>query len=286
MVTATGSRLPDSSDGIDLAAAVKVLWCYKYLVLSVAAACAVISAIVGLRAEPVYRAEVVITEVQNDSMGGAGASLAGQLSGIASMAGVALGGGSNNEAKAVLKSRRLIAEFIQRNNLLPLLMRGSNKRATLWLGVNRFEDRVLQIREEKLAGTTTVSVDAPDPQTAARWANSFVGLANELIRERALHVAESNLAYLNAQLAKTDEIELRRVLYGLLENETKTVMLAKGRAEYAFSIVDPAMEPDVRISPRRTLMVIVGFIIGLFIGGCAAFVWNFARSQRAMSRGS
>jgi hypothetical protein len=96
---------------------------------------------------------------------------------------------------------------------------------------------------------TVVAIDWTDPATAAQWANGFVALANELLRTRALVESKRNIAYLNDQISKTDVVELRRVLYGLIESETKTLMLANGRPEYAFRVVDPAVPPELKTRP-------------------------------------
>ncbi len=59
-------------------------------------------------------------------------------------------------------------------------------------------------------------------------------------------------------------------MYELIENETKSRMLANTRKEYAFTVVDPASAPEDRIWPRRSLMVITGVAIGGILGLLAA----------------
>ncbi len=70
---------------------------------------------------------------------------------------------------------------------------------------------------------------------------------------------------------------MQRVMYSLIENETQTLMLANARAEYAFRVVDPAVAPEVRSSPNRTLIVLSGGVLGLFIGTVLAFAINLLR---------
>src|SRR5262249_30866676 len=163
-----------------------------------------------------------------------------------SLAGVSLAPGSTGSAQtaaAVLESNHLAEEFIRRNNLLALLMKGSSQPATPWRGVKKFKEGVLTITKDQHKGTTTVTMEWTDSATAARWANEYVGLANELVRNRALQDSTRNINYLNEQLAKTSSVELRKVIYNIIENETKTLMLANGRIEYAFEVVDPATPP-------------------------------------------
>jgi uncharacterized protein involved in exopolysaccharide biosynthesis len=260
-------------DEIDVIALCRVVWGYKYLLLLTSGLGGLVAVYLALTATPIYRAEVVVTAVHDGGMSAA-ASLANQLGGLASLAGVnlAAGGGADREAEAVLMSRHLVEEFIKSQGLLSELSPKSKKPPTLWSGVKRFREGVLTIREEKLTGLTTVAIDWTDPVTAARWANGFVALANELIRARALDDSRRNIAYLNGQIAHTNVVEVQTVMYSLIEAETKTLMLANARAEYAFTVVDPAVPPEIRISPRRTLMVMLGTAVGLFIGLIAVFL--------------
>jgi uncharacterized protein involved in exopolysaccharide biosynthesis len=272
----------DRRNEIDLAAMWRVALSHKYIVMATCALCVAVAVVLALKATPIYRAEVIMTEVRESEVGGAG-SLATQLGGLASIAGVNLGDtGQDHERQAVLQSRHLIEEFVKRNGLLPLLFRGSKQPPSLWFAVERFRKRVVLITQEKLKGITTVSIDWTDPATAASWANGFVALANELIRTRAIDTATRNVDYLSRQIAQTNVLGVQQAMYNLIESETKTLMLANARREYAFSVVDPAVPPEVRISPRRTLMVLTGGLIGLILGAIMALVydrWN--RPRRA-----
>jgi uncharacterized protein involved in exopolysaccharide biosynthesis len=144
---------------------------------------------------------------------------------------------------------------------------------------------VLSIRDDKRAGLTIIGITWTNPVVAARWANEFVALANELLRDRAMNESKASLTYLNRHVEQTNVLDLKRVLYNLIENEEKTLMLANARTEYAFAVVDPAVSPEARFSPRRTLMVLLGVALGLFIGTLAAFALN-ARAQRRYAAGS
>jgi uncharacterized protein involved in exopolysaccharide biosynthesis len=179
-----------------------------------------------------------------------------------------------------LKSRRLAEEFITRYKLMPVLNEGSTKPQTLWRTVETFRLSVLQIREDKRTGLAIVSIDWTNPELAARWANDYVALANEIIRGRELAESTRNVAYLNEQIAKTNVLELQRVMYSLVETETKNLMLANARKEYAFRVIDPAVQPLDRIRPKRTLMVLMGGVLGGVVGLMALFGHRFARRLR------
>ncbi len=266
-------------DEVDLGALWVVLTGYKVVIASVAAVCVAVAVVVALVTTPVYRAEVVITEVR-DNMSSMGA-LAGQLGGLASLAGVNLADdGPGRDARALLQSRGLVEAFITRYKLLPELYKDATKAPTMWLAVRKFRDSILAIREDTRKGVTTVSVTWTDAEVAARWANDIVGLVNELLRARAIEESRRNIAYLNEQIAKTSVVELQRVMYNLVETETKTLMLANVRQEYAFQVVDPAVAPEVRIRPKRTLIVLFGLVLGVLAGAGIALLHNSISRRR------
>lgn len=252
----------------------KVVWRYKYVVGTITMLFAVIAVVLALTAKELYTAEVVVTPVRDDALGGA-SSLASQFGGLASLVGVNLQfGDAEREGAAVLQSRRLVEDFIKRYVALDTLFAPGEEPKTLWRGVKRFRERFLNIRESSRDGTTTIEITWTDPETAALWANQFIALANELMRARALEESNRNLAYINEQLKRTDVVELREVLNDIIETETKRQMLASGRIEYAFTVVDPAVAPEIRSSPKRTLMVLVGGTVGFVIGVVVALIIN------------
>ncbi len=161
---------------------------------------------------------------------------------------------------------RLAEEFIKHHSLLDALFEDSREPPTLWLGVLRLRDGVLSIGEDRRRGTLIVAIEWADPKMAADWANEYVALANELIRTRAIDDSTRNIAYLNEQIERTNVMEVQRVMYNLIEAETKNLMLANVRLDYAFNVIDPAVPPELRISPRRKVMVLVGLALGFICG--------------------
>lgn len=270
------------NDTIDVIALVRLLWSYKLPIGIIAGAFGVAAVILALIATPVYRAETVMTPVADSSLGNAASSLAGRFGGLASLAGIDLNsrGVAGQEAQAVLQSRRLVEEFIRRNDLVGVLVTPGDPDAGLWNAVQNFRDTVVSINKDDVDGTTTIAVEWKDPAVAANWANGLVALANELMRSKALADSGRNIEYLNKQIAATNVVEIQRVMYALVENETKTLMLANARADYAFTVVDPAVAPEARIRPKRRMMVLTGIALGLIFGALYAFGHDTVRRYR------
>jgi uncharacterized protein involved in exopolysaccharide biosynthesis len=269
-------------DGIDIVTLWRVIWKSKYIILLSCVVCVSLSVWYALAATERFRAEVVITEAHDQDMGGNGSSITGQLGGLASLAGLDMANNpQDRDSQGVLNSRRLIEEFIKKENLLRVLMPHPGPKSTLWFAVKRFKDRVVTIREDKRSNLTTVGIDWTDAKTAAQWANDFVALCNELVRTHALNESSRNIAYLNEQLAKTNVVDIQRALDDLIESEMKKLMLANGRTEYAFTIIDPAVAPEIRNSPQRVLVVIIGFALGMLIGIVTGFIRERIGKERS-----
>jgi uncharacterized protein involved in exopolysaccharide biosynthesis len=284
----SNDRAPgDYEDGLDLIALWRMGWDSKYFILLFSVSFGLAALSVALTATWVYRAEAVVAEVRDSNMSGA-ASLMNQLGGLASLTGINVSGSNDagREAQAILQSRHLVELFIQREDLLPVLNKDSPKPLTLWKAVRGFRESVLKIREDRRTGLTTIAIEWRDPVVAANWVNKFVACANEVLRTRALNDASRNIEYLNKQIAKTNAVEVQRVMYNLIEQETKTLMLANARVEYAFTLVDPAVAPEVRIRPQRTFIVVTGTMIGTIIGFAVVYVRRGMKKSRRSSSAS
>jgi uncharacterized protein involved in exopolysaccharide biosynthesis len=58
-------------------------------------------------------------------------------------------------------------------------------------------------------------------------------------------------------------VEVQQAIYRLIETQTKKKMVASTQEEYAFTTIDPAVTPERRHRPRRTILVFTGLLLGL-----------------------
>jgi uncharacterized protein involved in exopolysaccharide biosynthesis len=271
-----------TDDGaLDFVTLCRVAWRHKYLIAAVALFTTLVAIAYALLATPYFRGEAVIIEA-GDRAGGDLSSLAGQLGGLAGLAGVELPlGDQGKEAQAVLRSRDLAQQFVSRYELTNEFAPKRPPAQGMWFAVEALRNKVMKIRDDKRAGTVIVSFDWTDPAQAAKWANDFVALANDQLRARAIADSSRNITYLREQAKQTDVVELQKVMYRLIESETKTLMLANGRIEYAFSVVDPAVVPQMRVRPRRKVIAMIGLAIGALLGTAAALMYERIRARPA-----
>jgi len=233
---------------------------------------------------------VVVLPASNDigsSRGGGASSILSQV-GLGSIAGLSSSdSGRKVKAVALLQSESLTHRFIAANNLLPVLFASrwdpvrrswkSNDPAdipTLWAASQRF-GKIRSVDENRTSGLVTLRISWRDPTIATKWANDLIAMTNEYLRNKAIQESDRNVAYLNEQALKTNEVQVRQAIYSLLEEEFKKLMLARGNEEYALRVVDPAFAPDKPSYPDPVIWVLIGVVLGFFV----AVMIAFARSR-------
>lgn len=271
----------------------------RWFVVGVTLGFACIATAYVLLAKSWYRAEVVLIPVSMNAKQGLAGQL-GQFSGLASLAGITLGGDTERaEALAVLQSRELTRSFIEEFNLLPVLFASKwDARHGKWRaddpedwpdirdGIRYFERGVRHIQDDKKAGVVTLSVEWKDARMAADWANALAERANDRMRQRALRDAQTNVDYLRSELAATNVVTLQSSISRLLEHEMEKLMLARGSTEFAFRLVDRATPPKWRSWPKRAQTVLLSIVLGMIVSVAAVIVRHFARDSRSVAAGT
>lgn len=266
-------------EGVALRGLVALIWARRWLCLSIVVLGVALGGASALLSKKKYEASVLLSPVSDGmaSGGGLGAA-ASQLSSVAMLAGISIPNDSRKaEAVAILQSDVLAQEFINRNNLLPVIFADRwdtgkgiwkvdkpAKVPTLW-AASRLFDRIRSVSTDPRSGLVTLTINWSDPAQAAAWANGLVALTDEYLRTRAIEETSKNIQYLNEEVAKTGSVEVRRAVYSLLENEIYKEMLAKGAVNYALNVLDPAKPPEQQFSPRLTVWMLVGFLLGALV---------------------
>lgn len=255
----------------------------------------VLGALAGLFLPKTYRAEVVLQPVQGSSAGGL-ASMLGQFGGLASLAGINLGGGAGDTVRAValLGSRELTREFVHANDLFPVLFwkkwdpagqkwltEDPEKIPTDWDTYRLFEKRVRTVTENRRTGLVTLAMSWRDRELAAKWANDYVSLADRRMRDLAIEESESRIKLLEQELAKGPAVGVQEGIYRLIEAEIQKIVLAKSAEDYSFRVLDHAVVPDedAQVKPRPALYTLIGLFLGAAVAG-VLILWQLLRPRR------
>jgi uncharacterized protein involved in exopolysaccharide biosynthesis len=282
----------NSSPEIGLAELWRAMFRYKYVVYGCVAVFAAAAVALAYLSPKIYRADVLLApatgvESTRRMPGGAG--------GLAAFIGAAaLGGDASRvtEAVAVMNSRAFTLDFINDQNLMPVLFDDLwDAKAGKWRpevtvpsqedAYQFFDGEVRRIFEDPKTGLVRLEVYWKSPQLAADWANLLVERLNARMRATARRQAQSSLKFLHEELEKSTVVEMREALYGLIETQTKRAMLANVEQEYVFTVVDPAVPSDADryVKPKRPFIAIAGVLLGGIVGCLASVVLTFARRR-------
>jgi LPS O-antigen subunit length determinant protein (WzzB/FepE family) len=296
-------------DEIDLRELFGVLWGNKIKIIGITAVFSVVSVIYALSVPNQYKASALLAPAQQQSGGLSGAL--GQLGGLASLAGVSIGGGESSEAQVaqeIMKSWSFIEGFIADNDLAAEVYaaegwsRESNQlkfdndvyavKTKTWLVKNdnigrlgpptswqlfkKFSE-MLAVSEDKKSGLISISIEYYSPQIAKQWLDLYISSINKHMQARQVVKVSNNIEYLEAQIEKTSITEMQEVFYTIIEEQIKSQMLAEASPDYAFVAVSPSMVPEEKSQPKRALICILGTLLGGILSVLTVLVLHFAR---------
>jgi uncharacterized protein involved in exopolysaccharide biosynthesis len=286
------------------------------------AATTLIALSIAIFSKPVYLAETVLAPLSTGMDGQSIEGLGSSLGGLASLVGL---GGKNGATDidqniAVLRSRAFADHFIDQYQLAIILFadrwdkaegrwkKGSPNllaRFSRFLNslsgdtgrprpsdgaptadeVYRAFDKLRSVDRNEKTGLVTLGIKWHDPVIAATWASEYAAAANDYIRAQKISEAERSLKYLEEQIQKTSLTEMHDALYKLVETQTKQSMIANVRAEFAFRIIDPPTAPELRLSPKRAILLGIGLMGGFMLGFGIILVQNYFSVMRVARQG-
>jgi hypothetical protein len=124
---------------------------------------------------------------------------------------------------------------------------------------------------------TVVSLSYKDRPFATDLLNRILDDADILLRQEKLSNAANRIAYLNAQIKQTTDVNLSNSLREILMSQERELMILKADRHYAVDVIDPPASSP-KPSGASTLMVLSGAVIlGLAAAVAAIFLILRAR---------
>ena len=280
-------------DEINLRELFSIIWRGKWTVIITTVLFTLVSIVYAINQPNIYKSEALLApSSENSDM-----KIPGQLGGLAALAGVNVGGAGEKVTLAleIIKSRKFISYFIEQHNLLVPLMasegwdRANNEliidqdlydsKSGKWVRevkapykakpslLEAHEEfiKLVTISKDKDSGMVTLSFEHSSPYLAKVIVELLVQGINNEIRQRELREAQSSIDYLTKQINETNIADVRSMLFSLIEEQTKTVMLANVRDEYVFKTVDPAVVAEKKLRPSRVMWILMASITGFLL---------------------
>ena len=291
----TGNLIDNEhSDEIDLKELFGILWSGKISIIVITAMFALGSVFYALSLPNQYNATAILAPAK---LGDGGLSSAlGRLSGLASLGGFNLSRPEASEsqiAQEIMKSWSFIETFISDNDLSIEVYAVENwsedsdelqindniydivseawlleddktntpRPPSSWELFERFQ-QMLSVSEDEISGLVSVSIEYYSPNMAKEWLDMYISAINEHMQSRQVAKVSNNIAYLEAQIDKTSIAEMREVFYTIIEEQTKSKMVAEASPDYVFVTVSPSMVPEEKSRPSRARICILVTLLG------------------------
>jgi LPS O-antigen subunit length determinant protein (WzzB/FepE family) len=286
------------------------------LIVAVTLISALISVAVALHLPNKYTSEAILSP-RGGGAGGALGQLAAQYGSVASLAGISLSGAKGTDsaktAQEMLTTRKFFGLYLYEAILPELIAATSwdsstdkvlydenifNPATKSWVkedaaklqarpsvqeAHSRFVNNFLAVEEDKRSGFLRVSITHFSPSVARNWVELIVKSINEAVRSQDVQEAENAIKYLEEQSSRTSLLSLTEVFATLIEEQTKTVMLAHASNEYVFKIIEPPVAPERKSEPRRAVICIMGVLLGALLSVLMVLVQHYTRSGLRIS---
>lgn len=298
----------NNDDEIDLRELWNVIWQGKWIIIATTTIFAIVAVIYALSLPNIYKSTATLIPTTGEEQSGA-AALAARFGGLASMAGVSLGGSGIDKTKIAietLKSREFLSEFIKKHNLKPEILAAkswdaeNNKiiynnevynpktKTWAWRTKSQWKKETQPSDQEAISAfLKNINISHDDksslvkiyashlsPFVAQQWVQWLINDINQHMRKQDIAEANKSIGYLTEKLEETSLAEMQKIFYELIEAQTKTKMLAEIRDQYVLKVIDVPTVPELKDEPKRALICIVAILLGGILGTA----WVFLRS--------
>ena len=303
-------------DEIDLRELFTVLWDGKGLITLITGFAAVCAVLYALWLPNIYESKALLAP--NDESGAGGlAGLAKQYGGLASLAGINIGGGGGGATKSLKAQQKITSlDFFTRylyetvvvdlmavdyweaaNGELVYNPELFDNKSQKWLRKARYPQQakpsaqethkaflsVLTLSEDAKTSLVTLSVKHVSPIVAQGWVELVINAVTEELRGKDVDEARESIAFLEEQRLQTSLVSLDEVFAQLIEEQIKTIMLANVSKDYVFEIIDPPVVPELKSEPKRALICILGTLLGGMLAVLLVLVRHYAFEKRNTS---
>jgi len=236
-------------------------------------------------------------------------SLAGSLGGLAGLAGLNLDGNKRDNlqlALEIVKSKQFIYTLISANSLELKVFAAENwniesneiiinpklynVKQNEWVRNVKFPKnkipssfelyrafkKNLSISFDKKTKMVKISYEHVSPHVAKEIVDLIVNSINRDIQQREMKEAISSINLLNDVVITTKYAEMRSLLYELIQEQTKRLLLTKTKEYYVLEPIDPPIVAEEKSSPKRGLILIV---FTLFYGVCSLLILMFGNKK-------
>ena len=301
------------NDEIDLRELFLTLWRGKYVIFLISVLAIAFSSIYLRTSERKYSVQAVFKPVVEVS---SGPNLSG-LSGLASFAGISMPTSNSSDfttyqklifseevAKKVFTNRELVLKIFQgewdsdtasfvapvsgrlgdMKQLVKSVLTGFEKEKYIPPNPKRLSmlmAAILNISVDKSTGFLSITAETSSPDMIIELISNATQETDDLLKERFFVSAEDTLEFYYQKLLTSRSPEHREALAKLISAEDQKLMLASKSSNF---VAEPLTMPSVSLyptSPKSSLVLALGFVLGIFLGAAIVLVRHAIAKPRA-----
>lgn len=297
------SKTINNNDQMDIKDLYIFLWSKKILISFIILIFSIASIFYAISLPNIYTSTAILAPTKGDSDSYSSLSSFG---GIASIAGINLPSASTNNTDIAIKtltSLKFFEEsFLSKIDLEDLMAVESWDPAInkIYYDNNLYDDKEnnwvrevsypkkikpspqeshlvfmadhLKMQRDQDNGFVTISIDHKSPYLAKDWLNIIIKEINKSLRDKQKQKSILAVNYLEKQIIATNLSEIKQGLSSLMQQEIEKLMLIESNEDYIFEFIDLPVVPELKSSPSRSLICIIGMLLGLIIGVFSALI--------------
>jgi LPS O-antigen subunit length determinant protein (WzzB/FepE family) len=295
-------------DDIDLSEVFNVLWDKIFYVGAITSIFSLVSIIVALMMPNIYQSKATLMAVEQSGMSG----MVGKYSGMASLAGISLESKSDSkdqEAIARIKSFEFfsnnflpniklenlmaVKKWTQASNTLTYDTSDFNSESRQWVrkakpprskiptSQEAFEEfiEIMSVSKDKKTLLVTLSVKHKSPFIAQQWVEIMIEQIDQVMRDQDRRTATKSIEYLNSIAPTVNYEDIKKALSALQQEQMKRLMMVEANDNYIFKVLDSPIAPELKSQPKRSLIVILGTILGMMLSALGVLVFHYTRKS-------
>ena len=298
---------------IDLRELFHVLWDKIFFIGAITSMFSLFSIIYALMLPNVFQSQATMMPMEaNQGMSG----MLGQYSGMASLAGISLPSESGSKAQEAiariqsfeffsnsflphikLENLMAVKKWNQASNTLTYDASAFNSESGQWVrkvkpptstipssqqAYKQYQE-IMSVSEDKKTSFVTLSVEHKSPVIAQQWVEIMMDQIDQVMRDQDRQTALQSIAYLNSLAPTVNYEEISKALASLQQEQMKRLMMVEANENYIFKVLDSPIVPEMKVKPKRSLIVILGTIFGMMLSalGVLAFYYTRKSSEHA-----
>ena len=296
-------------DEIDLRELFHVLWDKIFYIGAITSIFSLISIIYALMLPNIYQSQAVMMPIEaKQGMSG----MLGQYSGMASLAGISLPSESGSKAQEAiariqsfeffsnsflphikLENLMAVKKWNQASNTLTYDASAFNAESGQWVRNDKLPtstipssqkaykqyQAIMSVSEDKKTSFVTLSFEHQSPVIAQQWVKIMMDQIDQVMRDQDRQTALQSIAYLNSLAPTVNYEEISKALASLQQEQMKRLMMVEANENYIFKVLDSPIVPEMKVKPQRSLIVILGTMLGMMLSVLGVLVLHYTRTS-------